>query len=284
MEIERKVAIVTGGCSGIGAALARRLLTEGADAVVVADLAIDHAPDGTTAHVCNVARQEEIDSLVARVLADHGRIDLFCSNAGVLSPGWDLRELDLAQWQRDFAINVMAHAYAAKAVLPGMIARGQGYLLQTLSAAGLLALPESAVYTMTKHAAMGLAEFLAFTYRRFGIRVSALCPMAVATPLIDAVAADGASAGLDGVLTADQVADAAIAGMRAERFLICPHPRSPITTRKKPPAPTVAAAHGSAAGEIHGVTDRVVPSSMPEEYVARMSRAGFMLNPMPAME
>ena len=154
MEIERKVAIVTGGCSGIGAALARRLLTEGADAVVVADLAIDNAPDGTTAHVCNVARQEEIVSLVARVEADHGRIDLFCSNAGVLSPGWDLRELDLAQWQRDFAINVMAHAYAAKAVLPGMVARGQGYLLQTLSAAGLLALPESAVYTMTKHAAM----------------------------------------------------------------------------------------------------------------------------------
>ena len=224
MEIERKVAIVTGGCSGIGAALARRLLAEGADAVVVADLAVDHAPDGTTAHVCNVAREEEVDALVARVLADHGRIDLFCSNAGVLSAGWDLRELDLAQWQRDFAVNVMAHAYAAKAVLPGMIARGQGYLLQTLSAAGLLALPESAVYTMTKHAAMGLAEFLAFTYRRFGVRVSALCPMAVATPLLDAVAADGASAGLDGVLTADQVAEAAIAGLRAERFLICPHP------------------------------------------------------------
>ncbi len=225
MEIQGKVVVVTGGCSGIGAALARRFLAEGARVVLVADLAIENASTGTIAHRCNVASEDDVSALVARVEGDHGRIDIFCSNAGVLTPGWDLRQLDLAQWQRDFGINVMAHAYAAKAVLPGMIARGEGYLLQTLSAASLLAAPESAVYTVTKHAALGLAEFLAFSYRRFGIRVSALCPMAVGTPLLEALATDGASAGLDGVLSADEVADAAIAGMRAERFLIFPHPK-----------------------------------------------------------
>jgi short-subunit dehydrogenase len=106
-----------------------------------------------------------------------------------------------------------------------MIARGQGYLLQTLSAASVLATPESVIYTVTKHAAMGLAESLAFTYARFGVRVSALCPMGVRTPLLEAVSTDGASAGLDGVLAPDEVAAAAIAGIREERFLIFPHPR-----------------------------------------------------------
>ena len=127
----------------------------------------------------------------------------------------------------------MAHAAAAKAVLPGMIARGEGYLLQTLSAAAVLASPESAVYTTTKHAAMGLAEFLAFSYARFGIRVSALCPMAVRTPMLRNLGADGASAGLDGALTPEQVADAAIAGMRDERFLIFPHPKVAEYSSKK---------------------------------------------------
>ena len=119
----------------------------------------------------------------------------------------------------------MAHAYAAKAVLPGMIDRGEGYLLQTLSAAAVLAAPESAVYTMTKHAALGLAEFLAFSYARYGVRVSALCPMAVRTRLLEDISADGASAGLDGVLSPEDVAEAAMAGMREERFLIFPHPK-----------------------------------------------------------
>jgi NAD(P)-dependent dehydrogenase (short-subunit alcohol dehydrogenase family) len=225
MEMKGRVVVVTGGCSGIGAALARRFSAEGARAVVVADLVIDRPPEGTTARHCDVARAEDLAALVAAVERDFGRIDVFCSNAGVFTPGWDVRTLDPVAWQRDWRVNVMAHALAARAVLPGMIARGEGYLLQTLSAAGLLASPESAPYTATKHAAMGLAEFLAFSYRRFGIRVSALCPMAVRTPLLEGLAADGASAGLDGVLTADEVADAAVAGMRAERFLIFPHPR-----------------------------------------------------------
>jgi NAD(P)-dependent dehydrogenase (short-subunit alcohol dehydrogenase family) len=224
MEFKDRIAVVTGGCSGIGAALARRLRDDGARAVIVADLALDHAPEGTHARRCDVSSEADVAALVTGILRDFGGIDLFCSNAGVFTPGWDLRTLDLDGWQRDWGVNVMAHAYAAKAVLPAMVARGEGYLLQTLSAASLLASPESAAYTTTKHAAMGLAEFLAFTYCRYGIRVSALCPMAVRTPLLDGLAADGASAGLDGVLSADAVAAAAIEGMRDERFLIFPHP------------------------------------------------------------
>jgi short-subunit dehydrogenase len=140
------------------------------------------------------------------------------------SQGWDLRETDFDCWHHDWSVNVMAHAYAAKAVLPSMIARSEGYLLQTLSAASLLATPESVIYTTTKHAALGLAESLSFTYARFGIRVSALCPMAVRTPMVDALDAGGASAGLDGILDVDEVATATVAGLRDERFLILPHP------------------------------------------------------------
>jgi NAD(P)-dependent dehydrogenase (short-subunit alcohol dehydrogenase family) len=225
MELVDRVAVVTGGCSGIGAGLARRFLQEGARVVVVADLQLDGAPEGAVAHRCDVSREHEVAELVARVLRDYGQVDLFCSNAGVLTAGWDLREADFARWQRDWNVNVMAHAYAAKAVLPAMIARREGYLLQTLSAASLLAMPEAAAYTTTKHAALGLAESLAFTYARFGVRVSALCPMAVRTPLVDGVDPSGASAGIEGVLSVDEVAAAAVVGLREERFLIFPHPR-----------------------------------------------------------
>jgi NAD(P)-dependent dehydrogenase (short-subunit alcohol dehydrogenase family) len=225
MELKGKVAVVTGGCSGIGASLARGFLGEGAEAVVVADLNLDGAPEWTIPRRCDVSNEGEIAALVATVLRDCGRIDVFCSNAGVLTPGWDVRETDFAVWERDWKINVQAHAMAAKVVLPSMIARGEGYLLNTASAAGLLAAPESLIYTTTKHAAVGLAEFLAFSYRRYGIRVSVLCPMAVRTPMLEGLDETGASAGLDGVLSADDVAAAAIAGMREERFLIFPHPQ-----------------------------------------------------------
>ncbi|HTP99891.1 MAG TPA: SDR family oxidoreductase [Casimicrobiaceae bacterium] len=223
MELARRVAVVTGGCSGIGAALARRFLREGAAAVVVADLDLAGAPEGAVAVRCDVTREGDVAALVERVTREHGGIDLFCSNAGVLTPGWDVRDADFARWHRDIEVNVMAHAYAAKAVLPAMIARGEGCLLQTLSAASLLATPESLIYTITKHAALGLAESLAFTYTRFGIRVCALCPMGVRTPMVDKFDATGGSAGLDGLLDADDVAAAAVAGLRDERFLILPH-------------------------------------------------------------
>lgn len=225
MEIADKVVVVTGGCSGIGAGLARRFRDGGARAVIVADLDVRDAPDGVVARRCDVARESDVAALVAQVLAGHGRIDLFCSNAGVLTPGWDVRDSDFARWERDWRINVMAHAYAAKAVLPAMIARGEGYLLQTISAAALLAMPESVIYTVTKHAALGLAESLAFTYARFGIRVSAVCPMGVRTPMVEQFDDTGGSAGMDGLLDVAEVAEAVVAGLREERFLILPHPR-----------------------------------------------------------
>jgi NAD(P)-dependent dehydrogenase (short-subunit alcohol dehydrogenase family) len=237
MEMKDRVVIVTGGCSGIGAALGRAFLREGAAAVVAADQRVEGAPAGVVARRCDVTREDEVIALVRAVEAEHGRVDVLCSNAGVLTPGWDVREADFAVWQRDFSVNVLAHAFAAKAVVPGMIARGQGYLLNTASAAGLLAAPESAIYTVTKHAAVGLAEFLAFSYARFGIRVSALCPMAVRTPMMEDLDDTGGSAGLDGVLSADQVAEAAIAGMREERFLILPHPTVAAYWAKKASRP-----------------------------------------------
>jgi NAD(P)-dependent dehydrogenase (short-subunit alcohol dehydrogenase family) len=233
MEIANRVVVVTGAASGIGAALVRRFIAERAQAVIAVDLATQNAPSGSVARRCDVTDEGAVAALVAHVEREYGRLDMFCSNAGVLSLGWDLRRLDLAQWDRDWRVNVMAHAYAAKAALPGMIARGEGYLLQTLSAAALLASPESAAYTTTKHAALGLAEFLAFSYRRFGVRVSALCPMAVRTPMASAIGEDGASAGLDGVMTPDEVASEAVAGVRDERFLIFPHPRVPVYAAKK---------------------------------------------------
>jgi NAD(P)-dependent dehydrogenase (short-subunit alcohol dehydrogenase family) len=223
MEMKDRVVVVTGGGSGIGAALCRAFLREGARAVIAADLREGGAPSGAVGKRCDVTREDEVTALVREVEAQHGRLDVLCSNAGVLTPGWDVREADFSVWEQDYRVNVLAHAIAAKAALPGMIARGEGYLLQTASAAGLLAAPESAVYTMTKHAAVGLSEHLAYSYRRYGVRVSALCPMAVQTPMLEEVDEKGASAGLDGILSADAVAEAAIAGMREERFLILPH-------------------------------------------------------------
>lgn len=228
MEMRDKVIIVTGGASGIGAALVKALLAEGAKAVVSADQKAHEAPDGaesrTSTVICDVRSEAQVTALVRDVEAKHGRVDVFCSNAGVLTPVWDVQEADFALWERDWQINVQSHAMAAKAVLPGMIARGTGYLLNTASAAGLLASPESAPYTVTKHAAVALAEYLAFTYARHGIRVSALCPMGVRTPMLEDLDTTGASAGLDGVLSAEEVATAAIQGMREERFFIFPHP------------------------------------------------------------
>ncbi|MFO1269213.1 MAG: SDR family oxidoreductase [Rubrivivax sp.] len=233
MNIRDKVVVVTGGASGIGAALVRAFLAGGARAVVAADLKTAGAPAGSDARVCDVTQEAQIVALARALEAQYGRVDIFCSNAGVLTSGWDVREADFELWERDWKVNVLAHAVAAKAVLPGMIARGEGWLLNTASAAGLLATPESLVYTVTKHASVALAEQLAFSYRRFGIGVSALCPMAVATPMVDQVGDDGASAGLDGVLSADTVAAAAIAGIEAGQFFIFPHAGVPEYWAKK---------------------------------------------------
>jgi NAD(P)-dependent dehydrogenase (short-subunit alcohol dehydrogenase family) len=226
------VVVVTGAGSGIGAALARRFAAEGAAAVVVSDrdgAAAQRvaAGFGGTADATDVADEAAVAGLVERTLAAHGRIDLFCSNAGVLTGGGV--EVDTAAWQRAFAVNVLAHVYAARAVLPSMLERGSGHLLNVASAAGLLTAPGDAPYTVTKHGAVALAEWLAVTYGDRGIGVSVVCPFGVATPLLmqpleegEPAAAVVAASGR--VITPEDVADAVVAGLAEDRFLILPHP------------------------------------------------------------
>ena len=227
MHIKDKVAIVTGGASGIGAAMARRFAEEGAAGVVVADLHIDRASavaeqlDGRGFAVrCDVSREEDIRSLVEQASEKFGRVDVFASNAGVLGPSGGV-EIPDAVWNNLWNVHVMAHVWAARAVLPGMLSRGEGYFLITASAAGLLNIVETAPYGVTKHAAVGFAEWLRIAYGRRGIRVSCLCPQSVRTPM---TVQGAGSAGVDGELLPEQVAAAVVATMREERFLCLPHP------------------------------------------------------------
>src|SRR5687768_12312861 len=228
MRIEGKHVVVTGGASGIGRALARRFAAEGARGVVVADLAaagcaaVAAEVKGVAAPT-DVADEAAVRALVARAEDAYGPIDLFCSNAGIAVTGGV--EASNADWQRIWNINVMAHVYAARAVLPSMLERGSGYLLSTASAAGLLNQIGSAPYGVTKHAAVALAEWLAITYGDQGIKVSCLCPQGVRTNMLMA-GADAGDVGAQVVLAAadtlepENVADVVVEGLRDERFLI----------------------------------------------------------------
>jgi NAD(P)-dependent dehydrogenase (short-subunit alcohol dehydrogenase family) len=235
MELRDQVAVVTGGANGIGAALARRFAAEGAAAVVVVDLDGDGARRvadeiGGVGFAADVGREEDLRRVVAEVESRFGRIDLLCSNAGILFMGGV--ESSNQQWQKIWDVNVMAHVYATRAALPGMIARGRGYLLHTASAAGLLSQIGSATYAVTKHAVVALAEWLSITHGGQGIKVSVLCPQAVRTNMILGVD-EGGVAGIDGVLEPTQVADAVIRGLAAETFLILPHPQVAEYLRRK---------------------------------------------------
>ena len=226
MEVKGKIAVITGGASGIGAALARRFHAEGAKAVAVADLQAEPlaavaASIGGLAIPTNVAREEEIKRLVARVEAELGPIDIFVSNAGIARLGDE--DAPNEEWQLNWDVHVMAHVYAVRAVAPKMVARGGGYLIHTASAAGLLSHIQSASYATTKHAAVAFAEWVAIKYRDKGIRVSVLAPQAVRTPMTDRP--DGASvASVDGMIEPEQLADCVIETMRREEFLMLPHP------------------------------------------------------------
>lgn len=231
MELKDKVVIVTGGGNGIGKALCERFAQEGARQVVVADLEEDAAETvataiGGKAYAVNVRDESQIAALVREVEAEHGHIDLFCSNAGIIAtdgPPWYATSASNETWQAMWEIHVMSHVYAARACLPRMIERGEGYFLNTASAAGLLNQVGDAAYSTTKHAAVGFAEALAITHGDDGVRVSCLCPQAVATRMIGAVE-DGGTAGVDGVITPEVVAESVVAGLAEERFLILPHP------------------------------------------------------------
>jgi NAD(P)-dependent dehydrogenase (short-subunit alcohol dehydrogenase family) len=269
MELRDKVVVVTGGASGIGAAMARRFAAEGAAAVVLADR--DHAGAAAVADEVgragaagvaartDVAAEPEVRALVEGVLERFGRIDLLCSNAGVAAGrGLDAPAED---WERAWRVNVLAHVYAARAALPAMLERGEGYLLQTCSAAGLLTNPGDAPYTLSKHAAVAFAEWLSVTYGGAGIRVSALCPQGVRTPMLlgglDAASpAAMAVAAAGELLEPDEVARVVVEGLAAERFLILPHPQVATYLRNKATDPDrwlagvrrLAAGAGAAAG------------------------------------
>lgn len=225
MEVRGRVVIVTGGGGGIGSALCRRFAAEGAQAIVVSDVDREAAERVATdvagiPNVADVRHEHDVQALVQQTIAAYGRIDLYCSNAGVAFDGGP-EAVDDA-WQQSWAVNLMAHVYAARAVLPGMLARREGYILGTVSAAGLLNHVLAAPYGVTKAAALSFFEWLAIAYGEQGISVSALCPQGVKTAML-ARAGEGNFLQA-GALAPEQVADAVITGLRDERFLILPHP------------------------------------------------------------
>src|SRR5262245_41265555 len=212
MEIRDKVIVVTGGANGIGRALCRRFASDGPRALFVADVDKDGAvavarETSGVAVGCDVSREADIKALVDQVISREGRIDLFCSNAGIAIDGGP--EVDDADWDRIWRINALAHVLAAGAVLPGMLEQGDGYLLQTVSAAGLLTQIGSAPYSVTKHAALAFAEWLSITYGDAGLKVSVLAPQAVRTAMTAGVV-DGGVAGVDGMLEPEDVATAVV--------------------------------------------------------------------------
>jgi NAD(P)-dependent dehydrogenase (short-subunit alcohol dehydrogenase family) len=229
VEVRDAVAVVTGGGSGIGAALARRFATEGAAAVVVADVDRDRAaavaadlPGGVGTPIAFDAGDEaQVTAAVARIAAEVGPVDLWCSNAGVASrPGLG----DDDDWQRCWKLHVHAHVLAGRHVLPPMVARGRGHLLITASAAGLLTEADTAPYAVTKHGSVALAEWLAIQYADTGVSFSCLCPQGVDTPMLAGAPDDSATLAAGEVITPERVAETVMAALADERFLILPHP------------------------------------------------------------
>ena len=244
MNLEDRVVVITGAAGGIGAALARRFAAERVGGLVLADLdgeavdalATELSDVDVIAAGVDVTVEAQLAEIVGEALQRYQRIDLFCANAGVTS-GAGLEATD-EQWDRTWSVNVLSHIYGARAVLPAMLERGEGYLLHTCSAAGLLTSIGDAPYAVTKHAAVAFAEWLAVTYGGQGVKVSALCPQGVDTAMLR----DGLSAGHLGalvtaaggaVLPAETVADAVVEGLAAERFLILPHPEVAAYYRRR---------------------------------------------------
>jgi NAD(P)-dependent dehydrogenase (short-subunit alcohol dehydrogenase family) len=231
MELKDRNVVVTGAAGGIGEALARRFVAEGASHVVVADIDGDRlraVADDTGAEAVVADLSTEAGNVeVVRAGERHGPIDLLCCNAGIgVFGGVEVPDED---WYRVWDVNVMAHVWAVRAWLPSVLERGEGYLLTTASAAGLLSNIGTAPYSVTKHAAVGLAEWLAITHGDQGLTVSCLCPQGVRTSMLFPDGADDGDESLDsvrmqGVIEPTDVADAVVAGLAEEAFLILPHP------------------------------------------------------------
>lgn len=232
MEVANRHIVVTGGAGGIGQALVRRFAAEGARAVVVADRELagaravaEEIGAGALAVAFDAGNESSVRELIATASEASGAIDMFVSNAGVGGMGGG-PEVPDDSWDEAWRVNVMAHVWASRALLPEMLSRGEGYLINTASAAGLLTQVSSLVYSVTKHAAVALAEWLAIEYADQGVRVSCICPQGVRTPMLErgmqeAAAAAALSAG--GLIEPEDVAEAVVAGIRDERFLILPH-------------------------------------------------------------
>jgi NAD(P)-dependent dehydrogenase (short-subunit alcohol dehydrogenase family) len=226
LKLTDRVIVVTGGGSGIGAAMARRFATEGPRALILADLDLEAADRvaggiGAVPFQADVADPASNDRLIDETEERFGAIDLFCANAGIGFAGDEQTAPEL--WDRIWQVNLMSHVHAARRLIPGWLARGEGYFLSTASAAGLLTNLKAAEYSVTKHAAVAFAEWLSVTYGDQGVKVSCLCPMGVKTPFLDA--ATEFHDLLDPyALEPEQVADAVVAGLAEERFLILPHP------------------------------------------------------------
>ncbi|QBF34125.1 SDR family oxidoreductase [Thalassococcus sp. S3] len=236
MDVSGKTVVITGAASGIGAALARQMAQAGAH-VVIADLqeqaAIDLAQQiGGLAVSCDVTREGDIRAVVEKAEDAFGQVDIFVSNAG-LGRGEPDHAASASDevWQLNWDVHVMSHVYAARAVLPKMIERGEGYLVQMASAAGLLCQIGDAAYSATKHAAVSFAESLAITHGMDGIKVSVICPQYVATPLIGLT--EEAAEGRPSLLTPDDAAKAIMQGIQEEVFLILPHKEVQEYTRLK---------------------------------------------------
>ena len=225
VKVRNRCVVVTGAASGIGAALARRLRQHEAKNVICADIDFDGAQRvaeeiGGIALELDVSNESDLKGLIDQVETTIAPIDLFCSNAGVLTMGG----LDVSDdlWQRSWEINVMSHVWAARHLVPRMVQRGGGYFLNTASAAGLLNQIGAAPYGVTKHAAVGFAEWLAITYGDKGIGVSVLCPQAVRSEMTKGF--ENSVASLDGLLEPDDVANFTIEALKNKEFLILPHP------------------------------------------------------------
>lgn len=228
MDLKNKVVVVTGGGSGIGKAIAERFSKAGAK-LIVADVSEENSTSvaetvGGMGIQCDVTSEAQIQRLVAEVEKTIGQIDVFCSNAGVaFGEGAHAASASNEVWQTCWDLHVMSHVYAARAVLPGMIERGEGYLLNMASAAGLLSQIGDAAYSASKHAAVAFSESLSITHADDGVKVSVICPQYVATPLLgyeDGEAGNAAS----GTISAADVAETVYQGVLEERFLILPHP------------------------------------------------------------
>jgi NAD(P)-dependent dehydrogenase (short-subunit alcohol dehydrogenase family) len=227
MDLNGKVAVVTGGASGIGAACSRAFAAAGASVAVVDRNAegVDRvaAEIGGFGAPCDVSDEQAVNRMVADVESRLGPIDVFFSNAGIATGG-DILAVSPAVWDEQWAVNVMAHVYAVRAVLPGMLERGSGYLLHTASMAGILTSHGNSTYATTKHAVVGLAEWLSITYHDRGVRVSLLAPLGVRTPMLGDTASPFASTVAGPIKEPEDVAAMVVEAIEEERFLILTDP------------------------------------------------------------